>query len=138
MKKNKKIYDYIPAKELFHDDERIKRNEDIYVWLGWGLIIKHLRQFMDIDQEIFGRLLSGYTRMQISRYEKEQAEPPIDFWIKMVKMFGLSISWVFTGEGIPYIEEFKDSEERLRFCKWSCLISDKQDFINELKGDYNL
>jgi transcriptional regulator with XRE-family HTH domain len=133
MKKVKILSPFgIPAKYCFFDKGFFETNP--YEWQSYGLVIKRLREFIGMDQEIFGRLLQGYTRMQISRYEKEAAQPPIDFWIKMMKFFGLNINWLFTGKGLPYIEEFGDSEERKRLIKWVTLINNKTDFVNQLRG----
>jgi len=121
----------IPAYDRFcnpnYDDE-------IYKWQGWGFVIRHLREYTSMDQAVFGRLLQGYTRGQISRYEIEDTEPPIDFWVKMMRTFGVNINWVYTGQGEPYIRKFQDSEERLRFFEWARLINEKENFLKELKG----
>lgn len=137
IEKNKKfskdILIDIPAYALFCIHE-LNSREPVYEWQSWGLVIKNLRDFANMDQDVFGRLLQGYTRGHISRYETEQSEPTIDFWIKMMRVFGLNINWAFTGKGNPYITEYQDCEERKRFYKWIQLISDKQDFLKELKG----
>jgi hypothetical protein len=135
MRKKKNILSnepYIPAKDVFFTKGVYDDNP--YQWQSWGLVIRRLRAATDMDQDVFGRLLQGFTRMQISRYETEAAEPPIDFWKKMMKMFGLNICWAITGYGIPYIEDFYDSEERNRFLKWTVLINEKEGFIDELRG----
>lgn len=119
MKKNKNFNRHIPAENVFILD--FKPGEE-YTWAGWGLVIRHLRQSCNMDQTVFGRFIGGYTRAQISRYEKETSEPPIDFWIKMMKIFGLNISWALTGKGLPYIEEYQDSGERNTFLKWCSFI----------------
>jgi len=87
-----------------------------------------------MDQELFGRLLQGYNRGQIARYETEQAEPPIDFWLKMMRTFGLNISWAFTGKGKPYVTEFQHCEERERFEQWIALADEKTQLLRELRG----
>ena len=139
MKKTKKIKIFsegdlstIPAYRLFCDPTGYF--EEDYEWQSWGLVIRHLRDFAGMDQDIFGRLLKGYNRGQISRYETEQTEPPIDFWVKLMMTFGLNINWAMTGRGLPYITDFVDSEERKRFEKWSILIYEKENFMKELKG----
>jgi len=121
----------IPAYMCFADREL--RGVD-YQWESWGLVIRHLRDFEGMDQFVFGRLLQGYTQGQISRYETEQTEPPLDFWIKLVRTFGLSISWALTGKGLPYIEAWMDSEERQRLARWERLQADNKDFLQELRG----
>jgi len=121
----------IPALDCF---ELLGRGGQPFEWQGWGLVIRYLRDFTDMDQSIFGRLLQGYTRGQIARYETEQAEPPIDFWVKMMRTFGLNISWALTGQGIPHITEFCDCEERKRFYKWAELLRAKVEFLWELQG----
>jgi len=123
--------EYIPAEAVFAS--HLFLGED-YEWQSWGLVIRHLRDFTGVDQEIFGRLIQGYNRGQISRYETEQTEPPIDFWTKLMRMFGLNITWACTGKGLPYIPGFGESDERERFLKWDALISDKENFLKELKG----
>jgi len=136
MQKNKNIFNSdlsdIPVYNLFcvpgvHFEEE-------YEWQSWGLVIRHIRDFSGMDQDVFGRLLKGFTRFQISRYETEQTEPPIDFWVKMMRTFGLNINWAITGRGVPYVLDYRDCEERKRFEKWIVLISDKVNFLKELKG----
>ena len=136
MKKNKKSKipkspDQVPAYDRFCD---FKIYGELYDWQSWGLVIRHLRDYAGMDQELFGRLLRGFNRGQIARYETEQAEPPIDFWIKMMRVFGLNINWAMTGQGEPYILEYQNSQERKRFYKWIQLIADKENFLKELKG----
>lgn len=133
MKKNKKnkiFCSWIAAKHVFAPEVA---REGHYKWQGWGLVIREIREHAGMDQTVFGRLLRGYTRAQISRYEKEAAEPPIDFWVKMAKFFGLNISWALTGEGESYIEDFQDTEERERFIEWIVLITEQEDFVKKLR-----
>lgn len=136
MKKNKKNKPLkLPIQVPAYDRFCVYEVEiEHYEWQGWGLVIRHLRDFTGMDQAIFGRLLQGYKRGQIARYETEQTEPPIDFWVKMMQAFGLNINWALTGQGEPYILEYQDSQERKRFYKWVQLITDKDDFLKELKG----
>jgi len=122
---------YIPAYICFADKEL--HGVD-YQWESWGLVIRHLRDCVRMDQTIFGRVLQGYTRGQIARYETEQTEPPIDFWIKLMRTFGLNISWALTGKGLPYIEAYADSEERQRLERWEHLQADNKKFLQELRG----
>lgn len=133
MKKNKtpKTPDQVPAYDRFCVFELYGEH---YEWQGWGLVIRHLRDFTGMDQAIFGQLLQGYQRGQIARYETEQTEPPVDFWVKMMRFFGLNISWALTGQELPYILEYQESQERKRFYKWIQLIADKEGFLKELKG----
>jgi hypothetical protein len=121
----------IPAYICFADREL--RGID-YQWESWGLVIRHLRDSFRMDQTIFGRLLQGYTRGQIARYETEQTEPPIDFWIKLMRTFGLNINWALTGKGLPYIEAYGGSEERRKLARWERLQADNKDFLQELRG----
>jgi len=132
-KKNKVGPDFslVPAYQCFCVFEVYGEH---YEWQGWGFVIRHLRDFTDMDQAIFGRLLQGYKRGQIARYETEQAEPPVDFWVKMMRFFGLNINWALTGQGKPYILEYQDSQERKRFYKWTYLITEKELFLKELEG----
>ena len=108
--------------------------DEPYKWHGWGLVIRHLRDYANMDQTVFGRLLQGYTRGQIARYETEQTEPPIDFWVKMSYTFGLNIHWALTGTGEPYILEHQNCPLRKRFYEWIELISNKENFLKELEG----
>lgn len=85
-----------------------------------------------MDQADFGRLIGGYTRGKISRYEAEKSEPPIDFWVKVMKTFGLNINWAMTGDGIPYISAYADCPERKRFLKWYKLKRDMDDFAKAM------
>jgi len=121
----------VPACFRFCDPTYLGEN---YEWQSWGLVIRHLRDCAGMDQEVFGRLLKGYNRGQVSRYETEQSDPPIDFWVKLMRTFGLNVSWAITGIGKPYITEFSDCEERKRFYKWAELIDEKENFLKELKG----
>lgn len=135
MKKKQKIIEndvYIPAKSMFYDKDF--ESQEPYKWQSWGLVIKNIRDHTGMDQLVFGRLLQGYTRMQISRYETESAEPPIDFLIKLAKFFGLNLNWAFSGHGLPYIQEFQDCPERKRFMDWIRLIAEKENFLKDLQG----
>jgi len=105
-----------------------------YQWTSWGLAIRHLRDHVGLDQATFGSLVQGYTRGQIARYETEQAEPPIDFWIKLMRCFGLSVDWAMTGKGLPYVGGFKDCEDRKRYHNWQYLRLQSEEFLNELRG----
>jgi transcriptional regulator with XRE-family HTH domain len=136
MKKNYKPkpndqISYIPARSCFCDPAY---KGEKYCWQTWGLVIRDLREYAGMDQAVFVRLLRGYTRGQISRFEIDETEPPIDFWHKMMRTFGLNITWALTGTGCPFIEEFSDSEERKRFLEWSHLIADKEDFLKKISG----
>ena len=137
MKNNRKISHSsvdvaeIPAYDAFCGPDHQK---EPYEWQCWGLVIRHLRDYSGMDQATFGQLLRGYNRMQISRYETESAEPPIDFWVKMMRIFGLNITWAFTGKGRPYVKEYCDSDERQRLFKWTTLLSEKKEFLTELRG----
>jgi len=110
------------------------RRGKVYQWEGWGFVIRELRDLVRMDQTAFGRLVQGYTRGQIARYETEQTEPPIDFWRKLMLVFGLNINWAITGKGKSYIEDFADSEERARFWRWQELVEEKEDFLRQLSG----
>jgi hypothetical protein len=74
----------------------------------------------------------GYTRSQISRFEIESAEPPIDFWVKLAKLFGLNINWALTGNGLPYIDDFQESPERDRVVGWQKLVLAMRGGMEEL------
>jgi len=89
-----------------------------YKYQGWGLVIRHIREFVKMDQITFGRLLGGYSRGHISRYELEQSQPPIDFWVKMMRTFGLNINWTLTGQGRKYVSYFKNTKEQEKIFKW--------------------
>jgi transcriptional regulator with XRE-family HTH domain len=129
-KSNEKI-SYIPACSCFCDPTY---KGEKYYWQDWGLVIRDLREYTGMDQAIFGRLLQGYTRGQISRFELDETEPPIDFWRKIMRTFGLNITWALTGTGCPFIEEFSDSKERKRFLEWSHLVTDREDFLKKMSG----
>lgn len=101
-------------------------------WKGWGPAIRDMRDFLGIDQTTFGKLIIGYTRSQISRFEMELTEPPIDFWVKLAKYFGINITWILTGSGMPYTEEFLESDERRRYQIWSELYESSSKVLVEL------
>lgn len=122
----------VPAYDLFCNE---LMHGERYEWQSWGLVLRHLRDFAGMDQAVFGRLLRGYTRAQISRYETERSEPPVDFWVKIAKTFGLNITWALTGKGQPHTTDFCEGEEMAKFYKWIILINEKADFLKELQGD---
>jgi len=107
------------------------------VWTGWGHVIFRLREFIGMDQAMFGLLIGGYTQGQISRYEIQKTEPPIDFWIKLMLMFSLNISWVMTGMGVPYMEITPESDERSRLNRWLTLQKNKAAFMREIEINAN-
>ena len=121
----------IPANVCFGNTDP---NAEPYEWESWGFVIRHLRDLVCMDQTAFGRLVRGYTRGQIARYETEQTEPPLDFWIKLMRVFGLNISWALTGKGKPYIEDYTESEERTRFWRWEDLRTEQKNFLEQLSG----
>jgi len=123
--------EHVPAYKRFGDPSY---QGNPYQWENWGLVIRHLRDFTGMDQVVFGRLLQGYTRSQIGRYETEQTEPPIDFWLKTMRTFGLNLNWAITGEGTPYTLDYADSVERKRFFRWVDLVRQQSDFLRELEG----
>jgi len=105
-----------------------------YQWEGWGLVVKKLRVCSGLDQTVFGRLLVGYTRGQIARYETEQTEPPLDFWRKVAATFGLSLTWAITGKGKCYTMDHYYSDESKRFLRWRRRIQQGGDFLKDLKN----
>lgn len=121
---------WIPAVDVFAEP-----GKKPYEWAGWGLVIRHLRDFTGMDQSVFGRMLRGYTRTQISRYETEATEPPVSFWITVMRMFGVNLNWVLAGEGPPCTSEFAESEERQRLLSWTRMMTERDDFLTDLCGD---
>lgn len=87
---------------------------DPYTWRGWGDVIRELREWCDMGQEEFGAFFN-VSKVMLGRYERQQAEPPIPFWVGMARTFGLNLSWVFTGRGCPWVPGFEDTEEMQRF-----------------------
>jgi hypothetical protein len=136
MNKNKKNSEpdlsSAPAFGVFCDPVN---NPEPYEYISWGLVIRQLRDSTNLDRALFGRLIGGYSMQQIGRYEKEQTEPPIDFWLKMMKKFGLNITWAMSGHGNPCIAGFDESDERKKFLTWIFKAAEKDDFLRELKGD---
>lgn len=129
MKKIKNNKPWIPAQGCFCSCESQDKQ---YQWVSWGLVIYDIRRFVGMDQINFGRLISGYTRSQIARYESEQAEPPIDFWIRIMKVLGLNINWALTGKGKPYIEEFQESDERKKYINWEKIEDERLEYLKKL------
>jgi len=105
-----------------------------YQWEGWGLVVKKLRLYSGLDQTLFGRLLSGYTRGQIARFETEQTQPPMDFWRKLSLTFGLNLTWAITGKGKCYTMDPRHSDESKRFLRWRRQIQQGGDFLKDLKN----
>ena len=122
-----------PAWSIFCDPS-LDGPENMFEWCGWGGVIRRIRKHTGMDQTDFGRLIRGYARNQISRYEKEEAEPPIDFWVKIQDMFGINLNWAFTGKGDPCLANFKDTPDTERFYKWTAYLADKESFFIDFKG----
>lgn len=99
-------------------------------WTGWGDVIRQLRKINRFDQEMLGLILGEYTQKQISRYESEAEEPPLDFWVKLSKGFGLNLSWAFTGKGKPFNKEFQCSKAAKKVAHWQSLQQKVDDFLD--------
>ncbi|HVR23926.1 MAG TPA: helix-turn-helix transcriptional regulator [Candidatus Polarisedimenticolia bacterium] len=61
-----------------------------------GRRIRELRGF-DLTQAQFGKML-GIPQTTLSKYEKGQAAPPLDFLVRLKAHSGKSIDWIVTGE----------------------------------------
>lgn len=122
----------VPAWTVFCDPTFDEPYGSPYQWACWGLVIRDLRGYTGLDQAIFARLIGGYNRNQVGRYEAEQVQPPIDFWTKLARMFGLNITWAMTGKGLPYVLDFADSDERNRLFLWTALADERKDFLKQL------
>jgi transcriptional regulator with XRE-family HTH domain len=62
-----------------------------------GHRIREIRGF-DLTQAEFGQAL-GIGQTQLSKYEKGQSVPTLEFLLKLKAYSGKSIDWIVTGEG---------------------------------------
>lgn len=70
--------------------------------LHFGNAVERVRWALRLSQAAFGAMLEGYTQTNIARYETGETEPPLDFWRKFGRSFGLNLTWVIIGSGDPY------------------------------------
>jgi len=61
-----------------------------------GRRIREIRGF-DVTQAQFGEVL-GVAQATLSKYEKGQAPPTLDFLVRLKAYSGRSIDWIVTGE----------------------------------------
>ncbi len=90
-----------------------------YTWVGWSDVILKIREYVSLDQSQFGQMLGGYNRGQVGRFESGESDPPISFWERFTKVTSLSLTWVFTGLGNPYVRELQsltDFNAMRRYC----------------------
>lgn len=72
-------------------------------YVHFGYTIGQVRKSLGLSQGDFGAMLEGFSQTNIARYETGDTEPPIEFWRKFTRLFGISVSWAITGEGQPYV-----------------------------------
>jgi transcriptional regulator with XRE-family HTH domain len=63
-----------------------------------GRRIRQMRGF-DLTQAQFGKLI-GVGQTQLSKYEKGQSAPTIEFLLKLRAHSGRSLDWIVTGEEV--------------------------------------
>jgi transcriptional regulator with XRE-family HTH domain len=61
-----------------------------------GKRIRQIRGF-DLTQAQFGKLI-GVGQTQLSKYEKGQSAPTLDFLLKLKAHSGKSLDWIVSGE----------------------------------------
>jgi transcriptional regulator with XRE-family HTH domain len=61
-----------------------------------GRRIREIRGF-DLTQAEFGKML-GVAQATLSKYEKGQAAPTLEFLVRLKAHSGKSIDWIVTGE----------------------------------------
>ncbi len=62
-----------------------------------GRRIREIRGF-DRTQAQFGEILGGVLQTTLSKYEKGQAAPTLDFLVRLRVHSGRSLDWIVTGE----------------------------------------
>lgn len=77
--------------------------------------IKDLRTDKDMTQKELAEKI-GVTRASISDYEVEKTEPPKDIWIKLSKIFNVSIDYLMGTSNNPNHENFTEglTEEEIK------------------------
>ena len=63
-----------------------------------GRRIRQIRGF-DLTQAEFGRLI-GVGQTQLSKYEKGQSAPTLEFLLKLKAHSGKSLDWIVSGEEV--------------------------------------
>lgn len=63
-----------------------------------GRRIRQIRGF-DLTQAQFGKLI-GIGQTQLSKYEKGQSAPTVEFLLKLKIHSGKSLDWIVTGEEV--------------------------------------
>ena len=68
--------------------------------------IKELREKLGLNQAELANKL-GIQKSLISEYENDKKEPSKNVIISLMKIFGVSANWLFTGEGSMFVEGSK-------------------------------
>lgn len=64
-----------------------------------GERIRKLRKFLGLNQTELALKMGFQTAAAISKYEKNENEPNLDFLTKLSKMANINLEWLLTGEG---------------------------------------
>lgn len=86
------------------------------------------RRSIDYTQKDLAEAL-GTTKKTLSRVENGHIKPGIDYVKKMTERFGLNATWLFTGEGQPFMKvkaKEKDIKDR---------VLDLEANIDRMEGD---
>lgn len=73
-----------------------------------GRRIRQIRGF-DLTQAQFGKVI-GIGQTQLSKYEKGQSAPTLEFLLKLKAHSGKSLDWIVTGEEPSRPTSFGDRE----------------------------
>lgn len=73
-----------------------------------GKRIRQIRGF-DLTQAQFGKLI-GIGQTQLSKYEKGQSAPTLDFLLKLKAQSGKSLDWIVSGEGVSQPPDYTKRE----------------------------
>lgn len=73
--------------------------------------IKDLREDADMKQSELAETI-GITQQSLSRYEREETEPPKEVWIKLANYFNVTVDYIMAKTNNPTGEDFtKDMTE---------------------------
>ena len=74
--------------------------------------IKEFRQAMSVQQGDFASSL-GVLQQQLSKYERGENKPSVDFLIKLVEKYNVNLNWLLTGQGRMFENvDFNDTDAK--------------------------
>jgi len=78
--------------------------------------LKLVRAALNIKQGDFAQKL-GIVQQQLSKYERGENKPSVEFLIKMHNEFNVNIDWLLTGAGAMFTDGVPEFETNIKIVK---------------------